>query len=51
MNFQAPSRRQKHMSPLWTSLPQQILKREFIKTHGKDADGAFRVRRRIDQAA
>ncbi len=50
MNFQAPSRRPKRMSPLWTSLPQQILKREFIKAHGKDIDGAYRVRGRLGQA-
>lgn len=36
-------------SPLYTSRDRELTKREVIRDFGKDADGAYRARRRLDQ--
>lgn len=41
-------KRKPKVSPLNTSKYDQQVKRKFIKEHGKDKDGAFRVSGRID---
>jgi len=48
MNFQAPSKRPRKMSPLWTSLTARLSKAALLGRLGKDSDGAFRAYRRID---
>ncbi len=35
-------------SPLYTSKKDEEYKMKFIKQHGRDKDGAFRVTRRLD---
>lgn len=35
-------------SPLYTSKKDEAAKHAFLKQHGKDSDGAYRVRGRID---
>lgn len=42
------STKKSKFSPLYTSPRDEELKRNFIKEHGVDRDGAYRVHRRID---
>lgn len=42
-------KRKTKVSPLNTSKRDEQIKRKFIKEHGKDKDGAFRVSGRIDR--
>jgi hypothetical protein len=42
------SNKRAKFSPLYTSPRDAEYKRKFIKEHGKDKDGAFRVSNRID---
>jgi hypothetical protein len=42
------ARSRQKLSPLYTSPRDAEWKKQFIKEHGKDKDGAFRVAYRID---
>ena len=37
-------------SPLYTSPAARVAKLEFVQTHGRDTDGAYRTTNRIDKA-
>jgi len=50
MTMDELSTKKTRFSPLYTSDRDEEYKRKFIKQHGTDKDGAFRVVRRIDGA-
>ena len=46
---EVPQGSKRKASPLYTSKKDEAAKHSYLKEHGKDLDGAYRVRNRIDK--